>query len=81
MKVPKNELTSFAKTGDLTVMDKKIVNLIANGLTTKEIAAKLETSDSDIEWYRMKMFKKCQVVSSPQLIHWCYQNGILKVCQ
>lgn len=63
----------------LTDLDKRMIELIAHGLTTKAMSDALKISKGNVEQERHRLFKKCEVGNAPELVHWAYQHGILKV--
>lgn len=63
----------------LTDLDNRVIELIAHGLTNKAIGDALKMSKGSIEQVRYVLFDKCEVHNAPELIHWAYQHGILKV--
>lgn len=52
----------------LTTSEIEIVRMIANGLTTKEIAAKRNTSNHTVSTHRKNIFKKIGVTNASELI-------------
>jgi len=52
----------------LTVSEIEIVKMIANGLTTKEIAAKRNISNHTVSTHRKNIFKKIGVTNASELI-------------
>lgn len=52
----------------LTVSESEIVKLIANGLTTKEIASKRNISHHTVNTHRKNIFKKMEVSNASELI-------------
>ncbi|WP_255397186.1 response regulator transcription factor [Reichenbachiella sp. 5M10] len=52
----------------LSAKESEILELISNGLTTKEIAAKLFISTRTVETHRVNMMKKLEVKNSAELI-------------
>lgn len=59
--------------------DQKILTLIANGDTSKEIAAKLGYTLRTIETKRRRLEKKLLVKNSSELISVAYRTGLLKI--
>ena len=57
----------------------RILSGIANGYTDKEIAQMLKLSTSAISRIVAFLIREAEVVNRSQLIHWAYQNKILKV--
>lgn len=66
---------------DLHPKQLQTVRLIADGYTTKEIAHKLSITEGTVESYKASMFRQFGLKTSPQLIDWAYQNGVLKINQ
>lgn len=54
---------------DLTRREREIVSYLADGLTSKEIALKLDLSYRTVEVYRAKLLKKFGVANSSALFH------------
>ena len=53
---------------DLTRREREIVSFLADGLTSKEIAIKLDLSHRTVEVYRAKMLKKFDVTNTSSLL-------------
>jgi DNA-binding NarL/FixJ family response regulator len=51
-----------------TSREKEILSLIAVGLTTKEIAFKLNRSHHTVETHRKNLLRKCEAKNSAELI-------------
>ena len=54
--------------GTITPKEKEVLTLIADGLTTKEIASELSISFYTVETHRKKLLSKFEVKNSAQLI-------------
>lgn len=55
----------------------EIVKLIAEGLTTKDIARKIHLSFFTVATHRKNIFRKLQIRNSPELIHYALREGII----
>lgn len=55
----------------------EIVKLIADGLTTKDIARKIHLSFFTVATHRKNIFKKLQIRNSPELILYALKEGII----
>jgi two-component system, NarL family, response regulator NreC len=53
----------------LTTKEQEILSLVSSGLTTKEIADKLNISHHTVESHRKNLLRKCQAKNSAELIH------------
>ncbi|GAB2794270.1 DNA-binding NarL/FixJ family response regulator [Hymenobacter luteus] len=66
------------KQGDLSNREREVLQLIAEGLTTNEIAEKLFTSKRTIETHRQNIIEKTQVKNTAALIKYAMENGLIK---
>jgi len=64
--------------GRLTPREREIVQLIAEGWSSKEIAAKLELSLKTVEAHRANVMNKLNVRSASQLVLYAVRNGIVQ---
>ncbi|HNS13637.1 MAG TPA: response regulator transcription factor [Bacteroidia bacterium] len=55
----------------------EIVKLIADGLTTKDIAKKIHLSFFTVATHRKNIFRKLQIRNSPELIQYALKEGII----
>ena len=62
---------------DLTAKEIQIVEQVAKGLTSREIAEELFISKRTIETHRHNILKKLNLPNSAKLISWAIQNGYL----
>lgn len=62
---------------ELTNIDRRIIQLMADGLTTREIADKMIWAVPTIETYRHRLFKKIGVRNAPQCVAFGFRNGIV----
>ena len=63
------DLSQIRPYRDLTRREREIVSYLADGLTSKEIALKLDISYRTVEVYRAKLLKKFGVANSSALFH------------
>ena len=61
------DLSEIRPSNDLTRREREIVSFLADGLTSKEIALKLDLSYRTVEVYRAKLLKKFGVVNTSAL--------------
>lgn len=66
---------------DLSPKQIGIIHLLAQGMTTIDIAEEINITQSTVETYKAQMFKAYSVRSAAQLVSWAYQNKILKVIE
>ena len=62
---------------ELTPRETEIVKLTAEGLTSLEMADRLNVSQNTVQTHRHKIRAKTGVRNSAELISWAYENGIL----
>jgi len=81
-------LTAYLKGGplndgqpavDLSQREKDVLQLITDGLKTKEIARRLGVTDRTIETYRRRLMTKLSVHSVAALIKQAIAKGIVKI--
>ncbi len=65
------------KTGRLTARESEVLHLMAEGLTTNEIAAKLFTSKRTVETHRQNILEKTQTKNTASLIRLAVTEGLL----
>lgn len=64
-------------TPKITPMEREIIALTAQGLSCKLIAIRLKCTHTTAESYRGRILRKFHLKTSPQMVAWAYQNGIL----
>jgi two-component system, NarL family, nitrate/nitrite response regulator NarL len=64
---------------DLSPREKDVLQLIAEGLKTKEIAKRLGVTDRTIETYRRRLMNKLSVHSAAELIKHAISKGLVKM--
>jgi DNA-binding CsgD family transcriptional regulator len=62
----------------LTARQLEIALLIADGLSAKEIAARLGVSDRTVEFYRGDIYKAVGVKNAALLVRYLIREGLLK---
>lgn len=63
------DLSQIRPYKELTRREREIVSYLADGLTSKEIALKLDISHRTVEVYRAKLLRKFGVTNSNSLLH------------
>ncbi|MDJ0732154.1 MAG: response regulator transcription factor [Crocosphaera sp.] len=61
---------------DLTPREKSVLDLVAEGLMNKEIAARLETSVRNVEKYVSRLFSKTGTNSRTELVRFALKHGL-----
>jgi DNA-binding NarL/FixJ family response regulator len=64
--------------GGLSFREREVLTLIAEGLTSAEIADKLITSKRTIETHRQNIIEKTQAKNTAALINYAVRNGLVK---
>jgi DNA-binding NarL/FixJ family response regulator len=65
--------------GGLTPRQREILQLFAEGVSTKEIAARLDISPRTVEFHKYQLMDSLKLQSSAELIHFAIKNGIVAV--
>jgi len=60
----------------LSPRERDIARLVAGGLTSKEIAQRLDLSPRTVENYRANLMQKIGVRDAPSLVRWCLEHGL-----
>ena len=61
----------------LSFNEREVLQAIASGMTTKEIAPALKMSESTTETYRIRLIRKVGVNNTAGLLAYAYRNGLL----
>ena len=61
----------------LSFQENELIQIIASGLTTKEMSAKLKMTEATTETYRTRLLKKLGVPNTAAMLAYAYRNGIL----
>lgn len=62
----------------LTNIDIRIIRMMADGLTHKEISTLLHYPEGTIETFRYRLFRKIKVKNAPHCIAWAFRNNVLQ---
>ncbi len=76
-KCPVNSMCNHCQAITLGEREEEVIRLIAEGLTTKEIADRLNLSFYTISTHRKNIFRKLQIRNSSELIGYALKNGII----
>lgn len=60
----------------LSAREREVLQLVAEGLSSAEIAAKLSLSVRTVETYRSRLMKKLEIDDLPMLIRFAIDNGL-----
>lgn len=60
----------------LSEREQEVVRLVARGLVSKEIGAKLGLSTRTVEKHRARILAKLDLHDVPTLVRWCLRNGL-----
>jgi len=63
----------------LTPRQREILQLFAEGCSTKDIASKLDISPRTVEYHKYQMMESLKLQSSAELIHFAIKNGIVAI--
>lgn len=63
--------------GDLTAREREVFHLLVEGLTTKEIARRLEISVKTAENHRVRVLGKLDVRNTAELVRYAVRRGLL----
>jgi DNA-binding NarL/FixJ family response regulator len=65
--------------GVLTPRQREILQLFAEGVSTKEIASQLDISPRTVEFHKYQLMDSLKLQSSAELIHFAIKNGIVAI--
>ncbi len=65
------------RTGDLTSRQREVLQLVAKGRSTKEIAAILHISVKTVEFHKSGISQKLAIHSTAELTKWAIDHGII----
>jgi DNA-binding NarL/FixJ family response regulator len=63
--------------GELTKQEKKVVRLLARGLTNAELAEQLSVSESTVRTHLRRVFDKLDVETARAAVSWAWQSGLM----
>ncbi len=73
---PREDITAYDK---LTSREREVLQLLAEGNATKEIATKLHVSVSTIETHRRQVMEKLELFSVAELTKYAIREGLTSV--
>jgi len=62
---------------DLTAREREVLQLLAEGLTAKEIAKRLDISAYTVDAHRSRLMRKLQISSIGELVRFAMRNGLI----
>jgi DNA-binding NarL/FixJ family response regulator len=74
--VQRSVQTQVAKEPLLTAREQEVLQLVTTGLSSKEIAQRLDTSPRTIETHRHNLMKKLSIHTTPELIAYAMRNKL-----
>lgn len=66
-----------SNSGVLTEREIEVIQLIADGLTTKDIAARMNIAERTVEFNVSNIYDKLGVNTRPAIVRWAQEHGIL----
>ena len=63
----------------LTARQREILQLVAEGRSTKEIGSRLSISPRTVEFHKYHLMDALKLQSTPELIHFAIKNGIVSI--
>jgi DNA-binding NarL/FixJ family response regulator len=63
----------------LTLRQRQILNLLAEGLSAKQMAKKLEISQRTVEFHKYRMMETLGAKSTSDLIHFAIEHGLVEL--
>lgn len=75
---PEEQIAASGPTGRLTPREREILQLIAEGRTSKEVAARLALSVKTVEAHRANIMNKLDLHSASQLVLYAVRNNIVQ---
>lgn len=60
----------------LSQREREVLQLVAEGITSAEIALRLSLSPRTVETYRSRLMRKLDIHDLPGLIHFCIEHGL-----
>jgi len=81
--IPRMDLSapplSFAKKPALTVRERQVLKLLAEGRTVRSVAAILELSIKTVEAHKFNLMRKLGIHNKAELVMWAIQKRIVKL--
>jgi two-component system response regulator NreC len=66
-------------TNEFTEREREIIQLCANGLLCKEIAARLEIKPRTVNSHKEKIFQKLGINNTMEMVRYALKNGIIRI--
>jgi DNA-binding NarL/FixJ family response regulator len=63
----------------LTPRQREVLQLLAEGFSTKEVAGKLNISARTVEFHKYRMMQELNISTSAELIHYAIKHGIISI--
>jgi two-component system response regulator NreC len=76
--VAQSYASSTAVTATLSVRERQVLQLIAEGESTKEIAVRLGISAKTVETHRFKLMRKLDIHDTAGLVRYAIRHGIIR---
>lgn len=64
---------------ELTKIDKDVLRLLADGMTSKQIAVEIDFSENVVNVARIRLMRKLRAMNTAQLVSEGYKQKILEV--
>jgi DNA-binding NarL/FixJ family response regulator len=77
MKAAKREAITQPKLDQLTFRQREILQLVANGQTTKQIADLLRLSVKTVEAHRLRLMRRLKINNVPGLVRFAIRTGLV----
>jgi DNA-binding NarL/FixJ family response regulator len=65
--------------GALTPRQREILQLVAEGRSTKEIASQLDISPRTVEFHKYQLMNTLKLQGNAELVHFAIKNGIVSI--
>jgi DNA-binding NarL/FixJ family response regulator len=65
--------------GKLTARQREVLQLLAEGMSTKEVADKLNISARTVEFHKYRIMQMLNINTSAELIHYAIKHGIISI--
>lgn len=76
---PKKEMSEGQKLKKLSIREKQVIKLVAEGYKTKNVAEMLDISDRTVSKHRENIMTKLGLTASAELVNYANHVGLLKI--